>query len=308
MKTNNLIMCFIRFKRRLVYFILDIRSLFKRKSDYYFDDTLLEFYEKSNEVSSFCKIFCDKIFHETNRLQDINKWLDVGIGDGEKILRILKSLNKHTIIDFTFLEPSQRWINYLLINGNLQKLKNLSVTNDINVSVKGYNNTFENYINTNNNFDFEFISFIQVLYESNLVNNLFEFIENKLNKKNFYLLINLENDNNDLCRIRHLLNDNGFNTPVSQLKRIEEFFNSKKIKFNKYDSFDKQLNIQPIDIINNNNHWFYPFILGCPFNNYKNIYSNRERNKIQKIIRDYLLKINIIDINDTTIFATIYTK
>jgi len=150
-----------------------------------------------------------------------------------------------------------------------------------------------------------------VLYEPHLVNTLFEFIKNKRNNKNFWLLINIEHDNNDFCKIRKILSQSSFNPPISQLQNIESKLKEQKIKYNKYDSDDKILNITPQEIINNKNHWLYPFLMGCSYKDYKTLYSENEQNKIYKLVKQYLQKHypmqneNKIDINDTTIFAKI---
>ena len=161
-------------------------KLNKVRENYYFDDILMDFYEKSNEVESFCNLFQDKILHETKRFQNIKKWLDVGIGDGEKVLKILSSLNDGTKIDLTYLEPSDKWRLRFVTTGNCAKITTIKrPPKEIEVKMKEHNKTFEDYVNTNTIFDFDLISFIQVLYQPYLVNVLFDFIDNKKTKKIF---------------------------------------------------------------------------------------------------------------------------
>ena len=116
--------------------------------------------------------------------------------------------------------------------------------------------------------------------------------------------MNLEH-NNDLCKIRHELNNNGFQTPISQLPNIENQLKKRNIKYNKYDSDDKELHITPQEVVNNKNHWLYPFLMGCAYKDYATIYSERKRSKIYNLAKQHLQTIDKIDINETTVFTEI---
>ena len=273
------------------------------KSDFFFDDTLIDFYENSNEIDVFVNLFKTAIMPFTTRMQNVNRWLEVGIGDGTKLLKILPLLNSNTKIDLTFLEPSDKWLHQLNISGNLDKIRKLQ---NVKVNLNGSNITFEDYVNEKNVFNFDFISFIHIIHNSDLSETLFDFIDKKRNGKDFYLLITLENETNDLYKMRKLLYEKiDIDLPISQLSYIEEEIKERKFEYSKFNTRNKELNIKPQEIINNNNHWFYPFLLGCKYAGFKTLYSKRKRDKIYDIVNDYLREINKIDINDTTIVATI---
>ena len=273
------------------------------KTDFFYDDTLIDFYENSNEIDVFVNLFKTAIMSSTTRMQNVNRWLEVGIGDGTKLLKILPLLNNNTKIDLTFLEPSDKWLHQLNISGNLDKIKKMQ---NVKVNLNGRNLTFEDYVNKENTFNFDFISFIHILHNSDLSKTLFDFIDKKRNGKGFYLLITLENETNDLYKMRKLLYDKiQIDLPVSQLSYIEEEVKKRKFAYSEFKTANKKLNITPQEIISNKNHWFYSFLLGCKYSEFKTIYSEKKKNKIFDIVSDYLQKITTIDINDTTILATI---
>lgn len=301
--------------------------------DFFFEDTIIDFYRNSNEVDSFCNLFKEKIMPLTNRLQNVDKWLDVGIGDGAKILKILSENTIQNKPELFFLEPSNGWINQLNISGNLQTLRK-------EIKVNGLNRKFEDYIKNRNDFDFDFVSFIQVLYEPTLFDSLLYFIDNSLNTKDYYLLINIENENNDLYKIRQILNDNRIDTPISQIINIEKELNKRKVEFIKFNTTDKKLNLEIGDIVTKTNikrniiqtlslsnsksynftfnicrtitrnkeHWFYPFLLGCNYSDFLKTYSRKEINQIYHIVENYLSDKFEININDSTILAKIKTR
>ncbi|NVN96677.1 hypothetical protein HXX01_00250 [Candidatus Nomurabacteria bacterium] len=301
-----------------------------KHKDFFFEDTIIDFYRNSNEVNSFCNLFKEKILPLTNNLQYVDKWLDVGIGDGAKILKILSDINISNKPELYFLEPSNSWINQLNISGNLEKIRR-------EIKVNGLNRKFEDYIKNRNDFDFDFVSFIQVLYEPTLFDSLLYFIDNSINRKDYYLLINLENENNDLYKIRQILNDNRIDTPISQIINVEKELNKRKVEFIKFNTTDKKLNLEIKDIVTKTNinrnlikkmslskfksynftfnicrtltrnkeHWFYPFLLGCNYSDFSTTYSRNEINKIYHIVENYLADKSEIEINDSTILATV---
>lgn len=142
------------------------------------EDTVIDFYRQSNEVEEFYTFFKNQIFPNLKD-KHIN-WLEVGIGNGEKILKTLSLFDIKPKI--TFLKPSNRWINESVISGNFDKLKNSS-------EINGVHRTFEDFIINAKEFNFDLISFIQVLYNPYLVVSLFLVIDSKINKK-LYTLIN----------------------------------------------------------------------------------------------------------------------
>lgn len=261
----------------------------KTHIDFFFEDTVIDFYRYSNEVEEFYTIFKNQIFPNFSD-KHIN-WLEVGIGNGEKILKTLTLFDKKPKI--TFLEPSNRWINELIISGNFDKLKNGS---DIN----GTHRTFEDFTSNSNGFSFNLISFIQVLYEPHLVKSLFQFIDNKKNEKPYTLIINLENEENDFYKIRKQIAENNIDVPISQLSNIEKALKKRNIKYLKYNSENKILNVSVEEIIQSDNHWFYPFVFGCAKNEFIDL-EEVKKNKLKKIINSNLLKINKLNIKDTTI-------
>lgn len=195
--------------------------------DYFFEDTVIDFYQNSNEVDEFYDVFKNHIINELDTQNKFLNWLDVGIGNGEKILRILPLFKKKPSI--TFLEPSNRWVNELTISGNFDKIKN-------NTEIKGLHRTFEDFVNYKKDFNFDLISFIQVLYEPYLVDVLFNFIDTKRNIKPFNLIINLENDDNDLFKIRKQIAEKNIEVPISQLSMIETGLRKREIEFIKVGS------------------------------------------------------------------------
>ncbi len=266
---------------------------YKTHIDFYFEDTIIDFYRQSNEVEEFYTVFKKYIFPNLKE-KDIN-WLEVGIGNGEKILKTLSLFNKKPKI--TFLEPSNRWINELIISGNFDKLKTYS-------EINGTHRTFEDFTTYSNGFNFDLITFIQVLYEPHLVKSLFEFIDSQKNEKSYTLIINLENEENDLYKIRKQIADNNFDVPISQLSNIEEALKKRNIRYIKHNSENKKLNVSANEIIQADNHWFYPFILGCSKKDFLNIEKNIKKMIIQLVTSD-IRKKTIIDINDTTLIIFI---
>jgi hypothetical protein len=263
--------------------------------DYFFEDTVIDFYHYSNEVDDFFNVFKTHIIQKIGAdIKSLN-WLDVGIGNGEKILRLLPLFTYKPNI--TFIEPSNRWVNELTISGNFDKLKTIT-------EIKGFHRTFEDFADHRTDFSFDFISFIQVLYESDLVNSLFEFIDSKRNKSPFYLLINLENEENDFYKIRKSLFHEGIQVPISQIAIIEKAFNHRNLDFIKFPSIAKSLYLEKSDIINSENHWFIPLILGCSKQEFSEL-DQKKRRFITSTIFSLLSKQNNLDICDTTYLSLI---
>lgn len=263
--------------------------------DYFFEDTVLDFYKSSNEIESFFEIFRDRIIPKLPSVTENFKWLDVGIGDGEKLLRILSLFVNRPKI--TFLEPSKKWMCELIKSGNLTKLQSLT-------DIQGVQSTFSDYMNNRINFEFDLISFIQVLYKSDIVFTLFDLIENRRNIKPLYLLINVENEENDFFKIRKEISDNGFDIPLSQISILEHFLHSRKIDYNKFYSINKKLFVSNEEIIYSKNHWFYPFILGCSNNDFKNIPYNLKK-KYVRIINSAISNKSHFNINDVTLLINL---
>lgn len=263
--------------------------------DYFFEDTVIDFYQNSNEVDEFYNVCKQHIISEISTQNKPLKWLDVGIGNGEKVLRILSLFKENPSI--TFIEPSNRWVNELTISGNLDKIR-------VDTLIKGFHRTFEDFVQFRNDFDFDLISFIQVLYEPYLVDALFDFIDKKQNIKPFHLLINLENDDNDLFKIRKLISHKNIDVPISQLSKIEKELKERKIELKKFNSTQKLLNISINEIIQSDNHWFYPFILGISKLTYSKL-DTIKKDFIKKEIDKFLSSQHEININDTTLIAHI---
>jgi len=198
-----------------------------------------------------------------------------------------------------FLEPSNRWINELSISGNFDKLKSIA-------EIKGFHRTFEDFADHRKDFEFDLISFIQVLYEPDLVTSLFEFIDNDRNIKPFHLLINLENEENDLFKIRTEIANKGIEVPLSQLKNIEQSLQCRNIEYTKFTSSNKEIHFALNEILLYDNHWFYPFILGCSKEEFANL-ALKNKLVIIKIIHALLLNKTKININDSTLLIKINT-
>ncbi len=263
--------------------------------DYFFEDTVIDFYHHSNEVDDFFNVFKTHIIKKIGAdIKPLN-WLDVGIGNGEKILRLLPLFNYKPNI--TFVEPSNRWVNELTISGNFDKLKTIT-------EIKGFHRTFEDFADHRKDFSFDFISFIQVLYEPDIVNSLFEFVDNRRNNRPYYLLINLENENNNLFELRNELAKVGFRVPTSQVSIVEELIIERKLEYQKFNSIGKHLCISIEDIINSENHWLYPFILGISKDMFLNL-SHKVKNEIFQVIKPYLILHNFLNIDDTTFLILI---
>lgn len=263
--------------------------------DYFFEDTVIDFYQNSNEVDEFYNVFKSHIISRLGTQSKSLKWLDVGIGNGEKVLRILPLFKQKPSI--TFLEPSNRWVNELTISGNLDKIRT-------DTKIKGSDRTFEDFINYKKNFDFDLISFIQVLYEPYLVDVLFDFIDSKRNTIPFYLIINLENDENDLFKIRKQIAEKNIEVPISRLSMIETGLRKREIKFIKFNSKNKSLNISTDEIIQTDNHWFYPFIMGVSKNDFLTI-KHKEKVIITKIINNFIIGLSSVCISDSYLLVKI---
>lgn len=177
------------------------------------------------------------------------------------------------------------------------------------------------------------------MYNTELLNALFDYIDNRQNSCDFFLLINLENENNDLYKIRQILKKNKIFTPNSQLDLIEDGLSKREIKYSKFNSIDKKFNLDINEILVHKNtsknwqrtfnffkskyiisfglmrnkdienkHWFFPFLLGCNYSDYISKYSKRKRKKIYNIVQHYLSDKTEININDSTIIAEIKAK
>jgi len=54
--------------------------------DYFFEDTVIDFYHNTNEVDDFLEVFTNHILQKIVLDNKSLNWLDVGIGNGEKLL------------------------------------------------------------------------------------------------------------------------------------------------------------------------------------------------------------------------------
>ncbi len=267
----------------------------KTNIDFFFEETLIDFYSQSNEVEEFNSTFKTIIYPYLKKKTNKQiKWLEVGIGNGEKTLKAAKLFDLKPKI--TFIEPSNNWINELIISGNLDELKTCS-------DISGTHRKFEDILVDNNWFNFDFISFIQVLYEPHIVKSLFDFIDNNKNTKSYTLLINLENEENDLYQLRKKIAQ-GNNIPFSQLCNLEQELKKRKIKYEKHISKHKKLNVSVDEIVNTKNHWFYPFLLGCSKTEFKNIDRNFKIFIIDTL-SNHFKKRNEINIDDCSLIIDI---
>lgn len=264
----------------------------KDNNNFFFEETVIDFYRESNEVEEFCKLFDLKI-KPLIQQKKCNNWLDVGIGNGEKILQMFKGFENMPRL--SYIEPSNKWINELMVSGNQRKLEKIT-------DVCGINRMFEDSIYLRDWFNFDVISFIHVLYDNRLVDSLFKFIDKKINKYDCTLIINLEGENNDLFKMRKLISKGDNNiAPVSQLSKIEDNLKVRKLKYQRFVSNKrKSLNLSPQEIIDNTNSWFYPFILGCTKSDFFILSEDRKKEYI-RTIHNYLGQIEYINIEDVTL-------
>lgn len=261
----------------------------------YFDDTLNEFYKNSNEVESHIEIFNSYILPKLTKYKKLN-WLEVGIGNGAKIIDHL--IRFDTKPNLNIIEPSKKWINFLIESKKLNDIE--EVTSDLTIN----NSTFEEFNKNIFYSNYNYISFNQVIYDDAILDDLMNFINHNKNKKPFWLFINLENETSDLYKLRELLKVEFPKISTSKLPEVLKYFDDNKIEYECYNTINKTLNIDINRIKNDFTYWFYPFILGVDKHSFNNL-ENDLKFKIKEVILKYSDNKRKFVINDTSLLINI---
>lgn len=261
----------------------------------YFDDTLQEFYQNSNEIELHSEIFDKNILPELNNYEKLN-WLEVGVGKGEKLINHLKGFN--TKPNLTIIEPSKVWLDKLDKSGNLIQLQTLCS----NITI--INSTFEQFNETLTVSDFDYISFNQVIYDNTIFKSLMEFIDSNKNKKNYWLHINLENKTSDLYKLRYKLKKDFPYISTSQLSVITDYLENYNFEFRSFETTNKTLNIDNKKLEYDSSYWFYPFVLGISKGSFDN-FNKHLKEDVKSILLNYMKNNNNLEINDTSLLLKI---
>ncbi|MDB5227814.1 MAG: hypothetical protein JWN78_2007 [Bacteroidota bacterium] len=262
-------------------------------------DTLTQFLKSSNEDEKILSLFRKNILPKINNTVrgETLSWLEIGVGNGNKtqmIAHAIASLHQFKRIKLTICEPSINWLNDLKYSSFSEDLPTL-------VQLDFRNNSIEQFISLQKEMSFDFISLVQVMYSINIKNAILEYIDRRPKDKPCLLWIDVEDKSGDFYKIRKLLYQKAKDIIPSLLDELLYDLEIRNISYETFLTSDKICTINVKEVLTNENHWLFPFILGYNINDFNTMPSNN-KNLVINIIRDYISglgrnELNIPDIS-----------
>ena len=263
-------------------------------------DTLTEFLLSSNEDERVVALFKENILEVmANAItSNVFNWLEVGAGNGNKtqmVANLIDGLNQFEKINLTICEPSIDW---------LVALKNTDFAIKLSSKVKldFYNKSIEQLINSNEKINYDFISIIQVMYSSTIKEAILQIVENKSVLKPTMIWVDVEDKSGDFYKIRKLVNQKIKVDVHSFAEELIQGLKYRKVKFKTFLTKNKIYKINVNQILEDDNHWLFPFILGYNIEEFSQM-ENFDKIVLRQIVRQYVSKIknNQLNIPDISI-------
>lgn len=272
------------------------------QSEYFWEDTLPEFLNASNEDEIITNIFINHILpqieqKETKKL----KWLEVGCGNFCKTYNFYKHISNSKKVYKTQLqvvEPSHIWIEK--INQNYSKL--FKKNDDLYLNKL----KLEDYVKYNH-YNFDFISIIQVLYEKEVTSAFLKMLDTIVQNKNrSTIFISLESENSDFAIIRKKLSKLGLSIPKSQSNILDFEIKKRNLNYSIINTVGKICQINYKELHKKEDFWLFPFLLGISKKQF-NLWEKHKRDYVIEIVTHHItsLRKRVLSIEDRALIISI---
>ena len=170
------------------------------------------------------------------------------------------------------------------------------------VKLDFYNKSIEQLINSNEKINYDFISIIQVMYSSTIKEAILQIVENKSVLKPTMIWVDVEDKSGDFYKIRKLVNQKIKVDVHSFAEELIQGLKYRKVKFKTFLTKNKIYKINVNQILEDDNHWLFPFILGYNIEEFSQM-ENFDKIVLRQIVRQYVSKIknNQLNIPDISI-------
>lgn len=270
-------------------------------------DTLAEFLKSSNEDERVFALFTDKIIPEIKTMNHspIFNWLEIGAGDGNKTKMIANAINhtnKFKQVNLTICEPSMDWLIKLQGSNFAKQLSGITDLTFMNLSV-------EQLANSNNEHQYDFVSLVQVMYSESIKNAVLKLIDNTAVGNSCIFWIDVEDKSGDFYKMRVELAKFKKSEVISMTDSFLEDLSERNIQYKTFYTEDKTCSICKTDILSNDNHWIFPFIIGSSFNEFNSL-ELADKTLVRNVVRNYIsnLQTELLNIPDISILFTINKK
>lgn len=267
-------------------------------------DTLIEFLKSSNEDERVLALFLQNVLPEITGYFSAStlNWLEIGVGDGNKTLEIAKSikkLNKFNAVNLTLCEPSVDWLVTLHSTGIYKQLLSCAKLEYITKSIEEFTEDLQQG-------HFDFVSLVQVMYNSSIKNALVKYIDEKPKDKASLIWVDVEDKSGDFYKMRQILIDQGMQVVHSFADELILDLESRGLSYKTFLTTKKICTISPKEVFANDKHWLFPFIVGHEQHDFDMLTSN-EKQIIIRTVKSYIaqLKQPLLNIPDLSIL--IYT-
>lgn len=263
-------------------------------------DTLIDFLRSSNEDEKVFEMFTRHVLphiSEAFKCQTIN-WLEVGAGDGNKtklVAKAIRNLQQVKALNMTICEPSIDWLVYLQGSAFSKELP-------AGIQLSYINKSFEEFVNDGDGGEYNFISLVQVMYKESIKNALLKYIDKKEKCVPSLIWVDVEDKSGDFYKMRKLLSKEGKVMVRSLAEELIHELKNKGIPHKTFLTTNKVCVIDKNEIKTNDNHWIYPFILGCSKTTYNSL-DDDEKKIVRGVVRKYIkdLKREKLEIPDISV-------
>lgn len=261
-------------KQEIVTLEKKIKKVYKSDPDTEYIKNLNYFLKHSDEdkVDSewflqTLPIFAPQLWKKIKAGETI-KWLDIGTGPGTKPIKIIKFLEKKygSKIEFTALEPSNRWIN--IFKKNLKKHPR--------AQTKVIRTKWEEYIISQKG-QFDLITFFHSMYGIKIVNGIFPSLAEvkKILRNKGAICIVVESERSDLHKIKQKVFPELYGRSPISMGAVKNTLEKYAIGFD-IDSNQKDQKLY----VDTDSLGFLSFIAQTQPENYNRVISKKIRRKI----------------------------
>lgn len=260
-------------------------------------DTLPGFLSNSNEDEEIASLFRrDILSHIIQNKKVALKWLEIGPGNGNKTMLLAKELNNSgnfQFIELTLCEPDEKW--HFVLNETIAKLRNSSISFSI------LHQTAEKFLSIPASDEYDFVSFIQVMYSESLKNSIVNYVSRNVHNRMRLVWIDVEDKKNDFAKMRSILMERGIATVRAYTDELLTDLNAIGVKYDLSYTSNKICNIDLSEMLKDDSYWLFPFLLGCNNEVFRNL-PTQERTIVISTVRNYVVNLprpvlNIPDIS-----------
>ena len=270
-------------------------------------DTLTEFLKSSNEDERVFALFAEKIIPEIKKINTVPvlNWLEVGAGEGNKTKMFADAINhikQFKQINLTICEPSIDWLTRLQGSNFVNQQPSAINVDFINLSI-------EQLASSNNQHHYNFISVVQVMYSDSIKKAVLKLIDDTPKGNSCVFWIDVEDKSGDFYKMRAELAKFKESEVLSMADNFLGNLTERGIQYKIFYTKDKTCLINKTDILSNDNHWLFPFIIGSSHSEY-NALEIKEKTLVRNVVRNYITTLDTILLNipDISILITLNKK